>query len=139
VIILRSYAEYFKCETLADVPIRIDYENLQRLLLNAFLSSWLKQYMDYSLNVEHIVSVRLMKGKNGIHLDNRDHAILEHCLSPDGTKLSTTMLDIMLLIDAEHLKKARVHRNITNAQLEDQQMVCFPLIVSVSSLTFSAV
>jgi hypothetical protein len=75
--------------------------------------------MGYSLNLEHIVSVWLMKGKNGIHLDNRDHTILKHCLSPKGTKLSMMMLDIMLLIDAKHQKKAKVHWDIANAQLED--------------------
>ncbi|SRR6266571_3912325 len=116
-----SDANYsLKCETIADVPIRIDHENLQRLLLNAFLSDWLKRFMNYPLDVRHIVSVRLIKGRSGIYLDNKDHAILEHCLSPDGSKLTATMLDIMLLLDVDHYEKAQAHRKSTNAQLEDQ-------------------
>ncbi|KAF8271793.1 hypothetical protein EI94DRAFT_1697990 [Lactarius quietus] len=42
----------FKSETIADVPIRIDYENLKRLLFNAFLSKWLKRYKNFTLNIE---------------------------------------------------------------------------------------
>lgn len=128
----------FKSETVANVPIRIGYENLKCLLLNAFLEDWLKRFMDYPLDAEHIVSVRLMKGNSGIHLDNRDHAILEHCLSPDGTKLLKPPLNILVLLDAEHLRKAKAHRDIVTGEFEDQEMVCFSLTVSISNLIFSA-
>jgi len=51
-----------------------------------------------------------MKGKNGIHLDNKEHAILEHCLSLNRTKLAATELNLMLLLDVDHVENAQVHR-----------------------------
>lgn len=119
------YADYsFQCETVADVPIRIDHDNLQRLLFNAFLSDWLKRFTDFPLYVENIESVRLIKGRSGIFLDNKEHVILEHCINSDGSKLIATSLDIMLLLDVEHFKAAKAHRSKSDAQLEDEDMVC---------------
>jgi hypothetical protein len=124
---------------LANVPIQINYNNLQHLLLNTFLEEWLKQFMGYSLNVKHIVSVQLLKGKNRIHLENQVHAILEHCLSPDKTKLSATTLNMLVVIDAEHLRKAKAHQDAVNEQYKDQETVCFSLTLFISNLIFSAV
>ena len=136
---LQSYANHFKTEMLANVLIRIDYENLTYLLLNMFLENWLKRFMDYPLCAENIVSVRLMKGNNGIHLDNKENAILEHCLNPDRTKLLKPPLNILVLLDAEHLKKAKAHWDNITAELKDQDIVCFSPAVSISNLIFSAV
>ena len=96
---------------------------------------WLKQYLNYPLDIENIVSVRLSKGKNGIHLDNKEHAILEHCFNPDG-KLAKTTLIIMLLLDAEYLKKATAHRAAVKAELEDKELVRFSLEVSISLILY---
>ncbi|SRR6266702_4866916 len=51
-----------------------------------------------------------MKGKNGIHLDNKEHAILEHCLSLNRTKLAATKLNLILLLDVDHVENTQVHR-----------------------------
>jgi hypothetical protein len=67
--------------------VRISYENFHNLLIDAFLPHWLKKYKDYPLGIVNMESVRLMKGKNGIHLDNKEHAILEHCVSPKDHKI----------------------------------------------------
>ncbi|KAN0130304.1 hypothetical protein V8E53_011927, partial [Lactarius tabidus] len=111
------------CETIADVPIRIDYDNLQRLLFNTFLSGWLKRFMNYPLNLDHVALVQLIKGRvhGGIYLDNKDHAILEHCLGPDGNKLTVKALDVMLLIDPDHYEEAKAHWDSVNGQLGDQE------------------
>ena len=90
--------------------------------------------MDYPLDPEHIESVRLLKGNNGIHLDNRDHAILEHCLSPDKSRLLKPPLNILVLLDAGHLRRAKAHRDMATAELEDQEMVRSSLTVSISNL-----
>jgi hypothetical protein len=50
-----------------------------------------------------------MKGKSGIHLDNQEHAILEHCLSSDGKKLAAPELNLMLMLNPDHIKEAQVH------------------------------
>ncbi len=52
-----------------------------------------------------------MKGKNGIHLDNKEHAILEHCVGPNGDKLIATELNIVFFIDPDHLECAEAHRD----------------------------
>lgn len=117
VILLRSCADYpFKCETIADVPVRIDHGNLQQNLINAFLSHWLKKFASFPLGTEHVVSVRLMKGKSGIHLDNKEHAILEHCLSPNRKKLAGTELSILLVLDIDHVEAVQAHTHQANTQ-----------------------
>jgi hypothetical protein len=80
---------------------------LKLLLLNAFLAHWLKKYANYPLGTEHIKSVRLMKGKNGIHLDNKDQALFEHCFS-SGNKL-VAELCILLVLDVDHIEEAQAH------------------------------
>lgn len=70
----------------------------------------------------------------GIHLDNRDHATLEHCLSTDGSKLLKLPLNILVLLDAKHLRRAKAHWDIATAELKDQEMVCLSLTVSISIL-----
>ena len=116
-ILLRSHADYvFKCETIADIPVRIDQGNLQRILLNAFLTPWLKKYANYPLGTDQVESVRLMKGKSGIYLDNKEHAILEHCLSPDRKKLAVTELSILLVLDIDHVEAAQAHRISASSQ-----------------------
>ena len=67
-------------------------------LLNAFMLDWLKQYLNYPFDIENIVSVQISKEKNGIHLDSKEHAILEHCFNSDGKLVKTTLI-IMLLLD----------------------------------------
>jgi hypothetical protein len=76
--------------------------------------------MNYPLHVEHIKSVRLIMGRNGIHLDNKEHAILEYCHLAKGGKIAS-ILNIMLLLDVDHYEKAKAHRQNggANAQLED--------------------
>lgn len=60
-----------------------------------------------------------MKGRNGIHLDNKEHAILEHCVGSNGNKLSNkslaTELNIIFFIESDHLECAKAH----HARLED--------------------
>jgi len=80
-----------------------------------------------------------MKGKNGIHLDNKEHAILEHCLSPDRTKLAATELNLMLLLDVDHVKNAQVHRksahthqNTSHAGLESVVRFFFTAVLVFS-------
>ena len=51
-----------------------------------------------------------MKGKNGIHLDNKEHAVLEHCVSATGNKLLATELNIVFFIESDHLESAEAHR-----------------------------
>jgi hypothetical protein len=91
--------------------------------------------MNYPLNLEH-VSARLTKGKGSIYLDNKDHAILEHCRSPDGNKLIATSLGITLLVDVGHFEEAKAHRNSVNEQLGDQETVRFSSLVSISVFSF---
>jgi hypothetical protein len=84
------------------------------------------------------VSVRLIKGSGGIHLDNREHAILEHCFKDND--LTTTTLNIMLLLDVDHYEEAQAHRKRVlsgaNVQVSDQEMVCFSLTVSICVCSF---
>jgi hypothetical protein len=79
------------------------------------LTHWLKKCANYPLGVEHVKSVRLMKGKNGIHLDNKEHAILEHCLSLDRKKLSGPELSLMLVLDPDYIEEAEAHQDSTCA------------------------
>ena len=37
----------------------------------------------------------------------RDHTILEHCLTPDKSRLLKPPLNILVLLDARHLRRAR--------------------------------
>ncbi|KAF8259280.1 hypothetical protein EI94DRAFT_1707232 [Lactarius quietus] len=110
------------CETIADVPIQINHKNLKILLLNAFLPPWLKKHMNYPLGMENVESVRLMKGRNSIHLDNEDQAIFEHCFS-NVNKL-VTELCVLLVLDEKYVNEARAHiacmraRDISPTDLE---------------------
>ncbi|KAH8979167.1 hypothetical protein EDB92DRAFT_1981233 [Lactarius akahatsu] len=81
------------------------------LLFNVFLPHWLKKYMDYPLSIDNIESVRLMRGRSGVHLDNREHAILEYCLTSNGTKRAVTELNLMLVLDRDHVEAAKAHRD----------------------------
>jgi hypothetical protein len=94
-----------------------NYENFCNLLLNAFLLHWLKLYQDYPLGIANVELVWPMKGKNGIHLDNKEHAILEHCVNlkvskqgPNSSKPDTMELNIVLFIDSDHLEGAEAHQ-----------------------------
>ncbi|KAI9447150.1 hypothetical protein BJY52DRAFT_1228425 [Lactarius psammicola] len=100
-----------KYYTFANVPIRINYDNLCQILLSTFLPHWLKLYANYPLTIANVESVWLMKGKNGIHLDNKEHAILEHCVGPNGNKLKANELNTLFFIDSDHLGCAEAHRN----------------------------
>jgi hypothetical protein len=73
-----------------------------------------------------------MRGKNGIHLDDKEHAILEHCLNPDITK----ELNLMLLLDVEYVEEAHAHRAASGAahdascdasHLDLESVVCFAI------------
>jgi hypothetical protein len=89
--------------------VRISYENFCNLLINALLPHWLKCYKSYPLGIENLESVRLMKGKNGIHLDNQEHVILEHCVSPKDNKVLATELNILFFIESDYLECAEAH------------------------------
>ncbi|KAH9007878.1 hypothetical protein EDB83DRAFT_2681679 [Lactarius deliciosus] len=125
----RIYPTVIVSDMINNVPIRIDQKNLQHLILNALLSGWLKLFLDYPLESEHVESVRLVKGRSGVHLDNKEHAILEHCLNSDGPRAGTkskskslpTSLSVMLVIDVNHYKKAKAHKTFQEtAQVKDQ-------------------
>ena len=85
-------------------------------MLNAFMNRWLKKFANYPLGTEHIESLRLLKGKNGIHLDNMEHAILEYCLSTDKKKFTAPDLNLMLLLDPDYVDKAQAHRASVHAR-----------------------
>ena len=109
-VFLLSHTDYIpKQETIANVPVRINYENFRNLLLDAFLLHWLKLYQEYPLGIKDIESVWLMKGKNRIHLDNKEHTILKHCVSPNGNKLLATELKIVFFIESDHLESVEAH------------------------------
>ena len=142
VILLWSRADYpFKCETVVDVPVQIDHGNLQQNLINAFLSHWLKKFASFPLGTEHVVSVRLMKGKSGIHLDNKEHAILEHCLSPNRKKLAGAELSILLVLDIDHVEAVQAHAHQANtrgkADLDSEYSVRFYYRLHISILLSS--
>ena len=124
---------------MALVPLRISYNNLRSLLLNAFLPDWLTSFMNYPLGIQNVASVRLRRGKSGVHLDNKEHAILSHCLAFDKTKLATAQLGLNLIIDIDHWREAKAHRGFIIAQREEQGLrdpeVCSSLTVSL--LNFS--
>ena len=126
---------------MALIPLRISYNNLHSLLLNAFLPDWLTSFMNYPLGIQNVASVWLRRGKSGIHLDNKEHAILSHCLAFDKTKLATAQLGLNLVIDIDHWREAKAHRGFIIAQREEQGLrdpeVCSSLTVSL--LNFSHV
>lgn len=71
-----------------------------------------------------------MKGKNGIHLDNKEHTILEHCLTTDKKKFTMPELSLMLLIDPDHVEEAHAHRASMHARRassdpDSEYTVCF--------------
>ena len=66
------------------------------------------ELQNYPLTLEH-VSVHLQKGRGCIYLDNKEHTILEHCVSPDESKLIADSLHIMLLVDVDHFKEEKAH------------------------------
>ncbi|KAH8991703.1 hypothetical protein EDB92DRAFT_1945769 [Lactarius akahatsu] len=113
------------CESFENVPIRISQVNLQQLLLNVFLPHWLKKYKNYPLSIDNIKSVRRMKGKSGVHLDNKEHAILEYCLTKDGKKLALTELNLMLVLDGDHIEAAQAHQDSApHADLDSESVHC---------------
>ena len=65
--------------------------------------------MDFLLYIENIESVHLIKGRSSIFLDNKEHVTLEHCINLDGSKLTATALDIVLLLNMDNLKAAKAH------------------------------
>ena len=68
-------------------------------------------------------------GNGGLHLDNQEHAILEHCVIEKKirtpTPKATPSLEIMLSIDEGHFKNAKAHLRGVLVQLEDPETVCF--------------
>lgn len=61
-----------------------------------------------------------MKGKSGIHLDNKEHVILEHCLSPDRKKLAAAELNILLVIDVDHVEAAKAHTHQASMPIQEK-------------------
>lgn len=87
-------------------------------------------FANYSLGTEHIESVRLMRGKSGVHLDNKEQAIFEYCFSRDGKKVPLSEVTLLLLLDADHVEEAQTHRASAHARdtsptsLDSEYIVC---------------
>ncbi|KAF8274174.1 hypothetical protein EI94DRAFT_1794389 [Lactarius quietus] len=96
------------CETISQVPVWINQVNLQQLLINAFLSPWLKKFANYPLCPENVESVRLIKGPDK---------------GFDGKKVpKMTELNIMLVLDVDHYNEAQTHRASHNASPTDPDL-----------------
>lgn len=98
--------------------MRISHENFCNLLLNAFRPHWLKEYQGYPLGIANLESVRLNRGKNGIHLDDKEHVILEHCVDLKRNKLLAKELGVVIFIDSDHLECAEAHLEARRKMLE---------------------
>ena len=92
--------------------------------------------MNYPLTLEQ-VSLRLQKGRGCIYLDNKEHAILEHCVSLDGNKVIKDSLDVMLLVDVEYFEEAKAHRDNVKEQVDDQEIVRVSLLASIFVFLFT--
>lgn len=68
--------------------------------------------------------------KNRIHLNNKEHAILEHFCNIVGTLAKSTLI-IMLVLDAEYVKKATAHWAAVKVEHEDKELVYFAVSRSI--------